>query len=230
MGSMEHLVPVSLAVLLLIFLVWLSNKKLSEIQKNKVFKAMGFVVCGFVVVYQFIKFESGYDIAEDLPLFLCGLMGLIIPFFTTTRKYWMFEILVFWVLAGTIQSVITPDIDEAFPTFNFIRYWVVHLGLIMIMLYAFFVFKMKPTLKSVFKSFGALQIYVVSMFLINYLLGSNYFYLNRKPEATTLLDLFGDWPIYLLVTELIILPFFFLIYFLFNLRVKPISQKAETNP
>lgn len=230
MGSLEHLVPLSLAILLLTFLVWFSNNKLSEIQKHIVFKAMGFVVCGFVVVYQFIKIERGYNVAEDLPLFLCGLMGLIIPFFTMTRKYWMFEILVFWVLAGTIQSVITPDIDDGFPTYNFIRYWVVHLGLIMIMLYAFFVFKMKPTLRSVFKSFGALQIYVVSMFVINYLLGSNYFYLNRKPEAATLLDLFGDWPIYLLVTELIILPFFFLIYFLFNLKVKPISQKAGTNP
>ena len=137
----------------------------------------------------------------------------------------MYEILMFWVLAGTIQAVVTPDVADGFPTFNFIRYWVVHLGLILIMFYATYVLNMRPTFKSVFKSFGALQIYVVSMFTINYLLGSNYFYLNRKPEAATLLDLFGDWPVYLLVTELVILPFFFMIYFAFRSRKKSILQR-----
>ena len=191
---------------------------------------LGFLVSGFVVSNQILKFLKGYDINEDLPLFLCGLMGLIIPFFTVSRKYWMYEILVFWVFAGTLQAVITPDIDTGFPTFNFIRYWVLHSGLILIMFYAFFVFKMKPTLKSLWKSFGALQIYVISMFTINYFLGSNYFYLNEKPKGATLLDIFGPWPIYLLVTELMILPFFFAIYLLFNLRWKPISQTTAPNP
>ena len=191
---------------------------------------LGFLVSGFVIVNQVLKFLKGYDFKEDLPLFLCGLMGLIIPVFTITRKYWMFEILSFWILTGTMQSVITPDIAEEFPKFNFIRYWVLHLGLILIVFYAFYVFKMKPTVRSLWKSFGALQIYVVLMFLINFILGANYFYLNKKPEAATLLDLFGDWPLYLLVTELIILPYFFLIYFLFNWMWKPISQTTVPNP
>ena len=192
--------------------------------------SLGFLVSGFVITNQILKFLKGYDLVEDLPLFLCALMGLIIPLFTVSRKYWMFEILLFWVFAGTLQAVITPDIDTGFPTFNFIRYWVLHAGLILIMFYAFFVFKMKPSLKSLWKSFGALQIYVVSMFLINYLLGSNYFYLNKKPDSATLLDLFGPWPVYLLVTELMILPFFFAIYFLFNIKRKPISQTTAPNP
>ena len=230
MGSMEHLIPLTFAFVVGAFLIKYSNKKLSDRNKNLVFMCLGFLVSGFVVTNQILKFSKGYDINEDLPLFLCGLMGLIIPFFTVSRKYWMYEILVFWVFAGTLQAVITPDIDTGFPTFNFIRYWVLHSGLILIMFYAFFVFKMKPTLKSLWKSFGALQIYVVSMFAINHFLGSNYFYLNEKPKGATLLDLFGPWPIYLLVTELIILPFFFAIYFLFNLNRKSISQATVRNP
>lgn len=223
---MEHLVPLSLAFAIGAYLIWYSNKKLSDRYRHLVFMCLGFLVSGFVVTHQIMKFIKGYDINEDLPLFLCGLMGLLIPFFTITRKYWMFEILIFWIFAGTLQAVITPDIDTGFPTFNFIRYWVLHAGLILIMFYAFFVFKMKPSLKSLWKSFGALQLYVVSMFTINYFLGSNYFYLNEKPKGATLLDLFGEWPMYLLVTELVILPFFFIIYFLFNLKRKPILQKA----
>ncbi len=226
---MEHLVPLALTFAFGFFLIQYSNKKLSDRNRNLVFMCLGFLVSGFVVTDQIMKFLNGYDINEDLPLFLCGLMGLIIPVFTITRKYWMFEILSFWILTGTLQSIITPDINTEFPTFNFIRYWVLHLGLILIVFYAFYVFKMNPTLKSLWKSFGALQIYVASMFLINYILGSNYFYLNKKPEVPTLLDLFGDWPIYLLVTELIILPYFFLIYVFFNFRWKPILRKVGIN-
>ncbi len=230
MGSKEHLLPLILTLIFGIFLILYSNKNLSEKSQHLVFMLLGFIVSGFVITNQILKIMEGYDIHEDLPLFLCGLMGLIIPVFTITRKYWMFEILSFWILTGTMQSIITPDIADGFPKFNFIRYWVLHLGLILIVFYAFYVFKMRPTFKSIFKSFGALQIYVVSMFIVNYLLGANYFYLNNKPDAATLLDLLGDWPIYLLVTELIILPYFFLIYGFFNFKWKPILQKVGLHP
>ena len=85
------------------------------------------------------------------------------------------------------------------------------------MLYATFVYKMRPTLKSVFKSFIALQVYIIFMFILNYILDSNYFYTNKKPNATTLLDVFGEWPQYIFVVELIVIPFFMLIYLPFYL-------------
>jgi len=88
------------------------------------------------------------------------------------------------------------------------------------MFYATFVYKMRPTIKSVFKSFIGMQLYMVLMFLINHLLGSNYFYTNRKPDATTLLNVFGEWPQYIFVVELIVIPFFLLIYFPFYLTRK----------
>jgi hypothetical integral membrane protein (TIGR02206 family) len=81
---------------------------------------------------------------------------------------------------------------------------------------------MVPTLKSVFKSFIGMQVYLVTMFLVNFLLGSNYFYTNRKPEAATMLDLMGDWPYYIFVVELIVIPYFLLMYLPFHLTKKKI--------
>ena len=49
------------------------------------------------------------------------------------------------------------------------------------MFYATFVYKMRPTIKSVFKSFIGMQFYMVLMFLINHLLGSNYFIQTENP-------------------------------------------------
>ena len=88
------------------------------------------------------------------------------------------------------------------------------------MMYATFVYKMRPTLKSVWKSFLGMQVYMLLMFVLNYFLGSNYFYTNRKPDAATLLDLFGDWPQYVFVVELIVIPYFLLIYLPFYLTRK----------
>jgi len=165
------------------------------------------------------SYKPDFNYQEDLPLHLCSFLALVIPVLSYTRKYIYYEIFFFLILAGTLQSLITPS-DYNFLNFTFFRYWLVHSGLVLFMLYATFVYKMRPTIKSVFKSFIGMQFYVILMFLINYLLGSNYFYTNRKPEATTLLDVFGEWPQYIFVVELIVIPFFLLIYFPFYLTRK----------
>lgn len=164
-------------------------------------------------------YKPDFNYQEDLPLHLCSFLALVIPVLSYTRKYIYYEIFFFLILAGTLQSLITPS-DYNFLNFNFFRYWFVHSGLVLFMFYATFVYKMRPTIKSVFKSFIGMQFYMVLMFLINHLLGSNYFYTNRKPDATTLLDVFGEWPQYIFVVELIVIPFFLLIYFPFYLTRK----------
>jgi hypothetical integral membrane protein (TIGR02206 family) len=165
------------------------------------------------------SYKQDFNYQEDLPLHLCSFLALVIPVLSYTRKYIYYEIFFFLILAGTLQSLITPS-DYNFLNFTFFRYWFVHSGLVLFMLYATFIYKMRPTIKSVFKSFIGMQFYMILMFLINYLLGSNYFYTNRKPDATTLLDVFGEWPQYIFVVELIVIPFFLLIYFPFYVTRK----------
>ena len=132
----------------------------------------------------------------------------------------MFEILLFWIIAGTSQAVVTPDIPFGFPSFDYFRYWIAHLGLLVIIFYAIFVLKMRPTWKSMFKSFLALQLYAIIIFGINYILNGNYFYLNKKPNSASALDYLGEWPIYLLTIEAILIPYFFIIYLPFFLTKK----------
>ena len=172
-------------------------------------------VAGFHI-YKYIN--TDYDFTKDLPLYLCSLVALLMPLYTYFRTYWMFEILLFWIIAGTLQGSLTPDIAEGFPSLDYFRFWVVHLGLLFIIFYEILVFKRKPKLKSVWKSFGVLQIYVILMMFINYLLDANYFYLNEKPKSASLLDYFGEWPYYLIVTQLIVLPLFLLIYLPFRIK------------
>jgi len=220
-GSLEHLAPIGLAVLFAIFSISYSKRELSELQQHKVFKLFGWFVSLTVALYHIYFISSGnYNVQTDLPLYLCSFIALLIPIFTYYRKFWLYEILLFWIIAGTLQGVITPDIAEGFPTFDYFRYWVVHLGLLIIVFYATFVFGMRPKFKSIFKSIFALQLYVAMMVITNYLLEANYFYLNKKPKSTSILDYFGEWPYYIIVTQLILIPYFLIIYLPFYLIAK----------
>jgi len=83
---------------------------------------------------------------------------------------------------------------------------------------------MRPTFKSIFKSVLALQVYVVMMVAINALLEANYFYLNEKPKSASVLDYFGDWPYYIIVTQLILVPYFLVIYLPFYIEKRRKKQ------
>ena len=229
-GSLEHLLPIFTAIVLAIIIIPYSKRQLSHVQQLKIFNLLGWFVSLTVATFHIYFISLGnYNVQTDLPLYLCSFIALLIPIFTYYRKYWMYEILLFWIIAGTLQGVITPDISDGFPTFDFFRYWVVHLGLLIIIFYATIVFKMRPIFKSVIKSILALQLYVVLMVLINSLLDSNYFYLNRKPQSASLLDYFGEWPYYIIVTQLILIPYFLIIYLPFYLSSKKRFFKRPFN-
>ena len=217
--SGQHILISAIVIVVGTILIFWAKKQSEQIQfltGNIIASSISLTVI-FGSILNIYKQDFNYQ--EDLPLHLCSFLALVIPILSYTRKYIYYEIFFFLILAGTLQSLITPS-DYNFLNFTFFRYWLVHSGLVLFMMYATFVYKMRPTIKSVFKSFIGMQFYMILMFLINYLLGSNYFYTNRKPDATTLLDVFGEWPQYIFVVELIVIPFFLLIYFPFYLTRK----------
>lgn len=213
MWSAEHWIPVLMGLVLGSVVMVYAKRKLTQNNQELLIHLCAIAVSLTVIIFHIHKFMSGtYDVRKDLPLYLCSLLAILIPVFTYYRKYWMYEILVFWIIAGTLQGIITPDIATGFPTFDYLRYWVVHLGLLLVVFYATYVFRMTPNIKSVFKSFFALQLYVLAMVGINYVLNANYFYLNQKPKSASLLDYFGEWPLYIIVVQLIVIPYFLIIY------------------
>ena len=220
-GSLEHIVPILFFLRFGTDLISLAKTKWKFYKQWLVLHLLACSICTTLIIFHINKITLGnYSIRTDLPLYLCSLLGLLIPVFTYYRKYWMYEILLFWIIGGTLQAVLTPDIPEGFPSFDYFRYWVVHLGLLTVIFYATFVFDFKPKLKSVFKSFFALQGYVLIMVVINKLLDANYFYLNKKPKSASLLDYFGEWPIYIMAVQVIIIPLFLLIYLPFYFSEK----------
>lgn len=230
MFGLQHLVGILFFSFLGYFLIAWAKKK-SEKKQHQIGIVMALFLCLSLLTWTFVRiYVEGFDAKEHLPLHLCNLVSLVLPIFAIKRKRWMYEVLLFWILAGTSQAIITPDLAHGFPHYDYLKYFIVHCGLVIFILYATVIYKMRPTVKSIFKSFFALQVYFVAMLLVNKIVGSNYFFISEKPPHGSLLDYFGDWPYYILVAELILFPYFFLIYLPFHLtRKKTISQTTDPN-
>ena len=155
-GSFQHIFPIIVAIVFSVLFIRYSQKNFTQKQKEKAIHYFGWFISLTVISFHVYRMVfDNYNFKADLPFYLCSLMALLMPIFTYYRKYWMFEILVFWIIGGTLQAIITPDITDGFPSFDYFRYWIAHLGLLIVIFYFIFVLKMKPKLKSVFKSFLA---------------------------------------------------------------------------
>ena len=119
-------------------------------------------------------------------------MALLMPSLAVNRSRAVFGIMYFWILTGTLQAMVTPDLVNAFPHYHFIKFWIVHAGLIVVLFYATMVFRLLPNFKDVFRSFFAFLLYIGFVILVNALIGANYFYINEKPRVATFLDVLGD--------------------------------------
>jgi len=217
-GSLPHILPIIIAIVFSVLFIKYSKKNLNDKQQKTAIHILACFISLTIICFHAYNITIDiYNFKTDLPLYICSLMGIIIPVLTYSRKYWMFEILLFWIIGGVTQAIITPDITGGFPSLNYYRFWILHLGLLTVIFYFIFVFKMKPKLNSIFKSILALQIYVFIMMVVNYVLDANYSYLNEKPKSASLLDYFGEWPFYIWVVQLLIVPVFLIIYLPFFL-------------
>jgi hypothetical integral membrane protein (TIGR02206 family) len=147
-----------------------------------------------------------------LPLQLCSISVILSAVMLTSESYFLYEIVYFWGLGGTVQALVTPDLAYNFPHFRFFEFFLSHTLIISACFIMTFIYGFRPRLKSVWKAFISLNIYAAFMVLVNKLTGGNYLFLSAKPETPSLLDFLGPWPYYILSLEVLALVIFFLMY------------------
>lgn len=166
--------------------------------------------------------QGSLDLAEDLPLHLCRIVCYFLPIAFWKQSPRWFGVLYFLILAGTVQALITPDLAEGFPHYQYFRYWILHAGLVSLIIYALIISKMRLTFKDFWRAVLFAQIYLVSTFPINALLDANYGYTCYKPPVASLADMMGPWPWYILTGEAIMFALFLLLMTPFFRRRKAI--------
>jgi len=136
---------------------------------------------------------------NEFPLNLCDwatVATVVTLFWPNQRSY---ELAYFWALAGTLQGMLTPDVQLDFPDTQFLLFFVFHGGIIASVLYLTFGLKLRPTPASLPRviawSFG----YAATAGLFDWVSGANYGMLRAKPPYPTILDVMPPWPWYIAV-------------------------------
>tara|TARA_B100000315_G_C14593817_1_gene597502 strand:+ start:2826 stop:3557 length:732 start_codon:yes stop_codon:yes gene_type:complete len=207
-----HVVSLLLFTILVIWLP-LYARKLSPKVQDRIGAILGITVMLSYLSWPILEMIGGSFQKElHLPFHLCRFANLALPIVMLNKNYRMYEILFFWGLSGMLQGVLTPDIKEAFPHYHFIRFWLSHQLMIVALIYATVVYKMVPTLKSLWRGFIALNLFLLITIPVNLILDANYFWICGKPPSASLLDYMGPWPWYILTGEFVALAHFSLAY------------------
>ena len=208
----------NILTLIFILLLVLIPRNQSEKFKSKFTKSFALLmVFEYILIQSYFVYEGIWTLQDSLPFHLCRLMLFNTTFLLLTRNQIAFELLLFIGMVGGFHSLMTPELTHGSNLFLLIDFFLVHGGLVAAPIYCIFVLGMRPRKNAWLKSFFYLQFFVVTVAIIDHLLGANYMYLAEKPIANNPF-LIGDWPYYIIGLELATLLHAFVVYIPFYLK------------
>jgi len=157
--------------------------------------AAGNVVFGIAgTLTELVPFEA----KGSLPLQICDFAWVVVAWALLTRHRVALALTYFWGLTLSLQALVQPTLDQAFPDPNFFAFWGKHLFLVWGAVFATLALKNGPDWRGYRQAVAWTFVWVAVVFVLNELLGSNYGYFNGKPDDATALDYLGPWPWYVL--------------------------------
>ena len=230
--GVPHIVALSLTIVLPIALSVLVRKVDSSVVANVVcyllaatliVNEIGIWIYRAATVQSFSVFVQSY-----LPLHICGVALFVVVLVLLRRNQILYEIGYFWGIVGTLNAVLTPQLDLGFPHYRFFQYFIVHGGIVVGVLFATWGLRMRPTLKGLLRAFLLANLYMVVIAGINLLLKSNYMFICEPPYTKSPF-FFAPWPWYILILDGVALILFFVVYspFLIGDWLRSLSPKSN---
>ncbi|WP_229686253.1 YwaF family protein [Longimycelium tulufanense] len=147
-----------------------------------------------------------WSLQESLPLQLSDLAGLVTAYALWSHRYWAFSLTYYWGLTLSTQALITPVYrGPDFPYWEFVLFWAWHLFVVWAAIYLTWGRRMRPSWRSYWIAAVVTVTWAVTVLVFNAVAGTNYGYLNAKPDTWSVLELMGDWPWYVLVESTLVL-------------------------
>ena len=186
---------------------------------NRTQKIQVTYLIGVIMILDFLTENGGYimsgtwDIQYNLPIQLCGISSLIccvLPFIKNKDK--LFQFVYYTGVIGGIMAILTPQMNYFDGSLRYyLNYYDSHSLIIVLPIFMFLHLDLKLPKFSWFKIWIHLNILMAIIMPINFLLDSNYMYVNAAPEVSNPLVI-GEWPYYLLIWEPLVMIIAYLIY------------------
>lgn len=224
---------VLVAVVSIGFPLWMRNRP--AVWQKRVANLIAILLLSYRMYGPFVyNYYDDVSLISQLPFQICGMLAVVNAYMLWRRSYRVYQVTYFLSLAGAMQPLITPDVFYGWPHITFLLSTVSHGLLVMSVIYATFVFGFRPTWRSVGITFAVSNVYMLLLFPLNLLLGTNFMYVMHKPPTASLLDHMGPWPVYIIVGELVGLVFFVFWYLPFALKDwvtgRPIVIRGRPEP
>jgi hypothetical integral membrane protein (TIGR02206 family) len=155
-----------------------------------------------------IVVRGTWSLERSLPLQLTDAVTIISALALWSPRPVLFELAYFWGLTASLQAVLTPDLDDTYPSLFFFTYFTTHGGAVVAALFLAAGRGLVPRHGAVGRVFLATAAFAAVAGLADLLTGGNYMFLREKPEAASLLDLMGPWPWYILTGALLAIAMF----------------------
>tara|TARA_B100000131_G_scaffold138843_1_gene135185 strand:- start:1177 stop:1893 length:717 start_codon:yes stop_codon:yes gene_type:complete len=205
------------------FLLYLSKIFIKKNSINKFNIIIGSILLIRCIWIQWYQYYLGiWDLQWSLPLQMCSLSAImsgVLPLIENTNlnknyKQWIFEFL-FYYSIGAFYSILTPVYTTGINGLIYYEYYISHGGILFTSIYFFIILGYRPRVYSWLKVFLYTQPILLTIHLVNYLIGgqANYFYTMEPPIADNPLVM-GQYPMHIILLNFFALIHFALLYFL----------------
>ena len=195
----QHRLTLLVSAGLIVSVPWLARRYLNGRQQQMLGSTIGWTAMTGYTAWALLHAVAGsFDPSLHLPMHLCYFVGVITPLFMTYRLFACFEFVYYCAFSGVLQACVSPADVATYPHFDFFRFWLLHTGVLLSVVYAIAVYGMWPTWRGIVTTWLWVFVFLLVAIPVNLLLNANYLYICHKPPLS-LLNYMGPWPWYVAV-------------------------------
>jgi hypothetical integral membrane protein (TIGR02206 family) len=146
-----------------------------------------------------------FSAKHSLPLQICDLAWIFVAWALLTRRPLPTALTYYWGLTLSVQALVQPTLSEPFPDVDFFVFWAKHVLIVWGAVYLCLSLRHGPDWTSYRRAVAWTLGWLVVVVCLNSLLGADYGYVNSKPSETTVLDVLGPWPVYVVAEMAIVM-------------------------
>ena len=232
--TLAHFMPILFAVAVILLIRTFRERIASFRHENTLRYILAFILILSDMSYYWRLIalpELGPNPIDHLPITVCGWAVIMCSYMVAGKNQTLFDISYFWLFSGSLFALLTPTvITYTGPTrFRYYQFWIEHTFGSLALFYMIFVHKMRPTWRSMAKSYVALIVLALVAYGTNQMLGpgANYLFMAKPEDTPSVLDILPpNFVLRILIMAGVITLMFFLAYLPWFLKDKKANREA----
>lgn len=201
--GVPHVTALGIVLVINFSFVWLRNFTSERLRQSIRYGLATLLIVNETLYHIWRLTTAQWTIQEMLPFHLCAVMVYLSAVMLVTQNKTLYSFLYFLGIGAAMQALLTPNAERwGFPHFRFFQTMISHGSIITAAVYMTLVERYRPYLKDIGKILIGMNIYMGLVQCVNMVVGSNYLWIARKPDFSSIIDYLGPWPWYILSMEL----------------------------